>query len=175
MAWFEKGILFIEIKKSHWVDFYHYRVVVYTHCQHTFMFKQHAKVSFASDDPFNTPDSDYQLVRRELHAWTVFLIDMIPTKCSVLPTPWAGEIHWSLLHFGTFIHGFALRRCLQRFHTQMKLTREVWIVTDIYTSVNKYNLNSRLAHFNALLMEHIRSLQTGIIAEYPAMSTSQGT
>ncbi len=40
-----------------------------------------------------------------------------------------------------------------------------------YTSVNIYNFNSRLAHFNALL----RSLRTGIMAEYPVMSTSQGT
>ncbi len=38
--------------KNHWVDFYHYRVVVYTHCQHTFQFKHHVKVNFASDDPF---------------------------------------------------------------------------------------------------------------------------
>ncbi len=39
--WFDlkKGILFIEIEKYHWVDFYHYRLVVYAHCQHTFMFK----------------------------------------------------------------------------------------------------------------------------------------
>ncbi len=43
-----------------------------------------------------------------------------------------------------------------------------------YTSVNKYNLNSRLAHFNALWMEHIHSFRTGIMAEYPVMSTSQG-
>ncbi len=34
------------------VDFYHYRVVVCTHCQDTFQFKQHVKVNFASDDPF---------------------------------------------------------------------------------------------------------------------------
>ncbi len=27
-------------KKKHWVDFYHYRMDVYTHFQHTFMFKQ---------------------------------------------------------------------------------------------------------------------------------------
>ncbi len=52
----KKGILFLRIhlKKKHWVDFYHYRPDVYTHCQHTFMFKQHVKVNLASDDPFNT-------------------------------------------------------------------------------------------------------------------------
>ncbi len=35
------------------MDLYHYRVVVYTHCQHTFQFKQHVKVHVTSDDPFN--------------------------------------------------------------------------------------------------------------------------
>ncbi len=44
----KKGVLFIGIKKKQWVDFYHYRVDVYTHCQHTFMFKQHVKVNFTS-------------------------------------------------------------------------------------------------------------------------------
>ncbi len=33
--------------KKERIDFYHYRVVVYTHCQHTFMFKRHIKVHFA--------------------------------------------------------------------------------------------------------------------------------
>ncbi len=33
------------------MDLYHYRVVVFTHCQHTFQFK-HLKVNLASDDPF---------------------------------------------------------------------------------------------------------------------------
>ncbi len=42
-AWFEKGDFKIEIKKKHWVDFYHYRMDVYTHVQHTFMFKQLVK------------------------------------------------------------------------------------------------------------------------------------
>ncbi len=34
------------------MDFYHYSLDVYTHCQHTFMFK-HVKVNFAFNDPFN--------------------------------------------------------------------------------------------------------------------------
>ncbi len=34
------------------MDFYHYRVDWYKNCHHTFMFKQHVKVNFASDDPF---------------------------------------------------------------------------------------------------------------------------
>ncbi len=54
-----KGKLFIEKKKKikknqHWVDLYHYKVVVYTHCQHTFQFKQLVKVHVASDEPFNS-------------------------------------------------------------------------------------------------------------------------
>ncbi len=35
------------------MDFYYYMVVVYTHSQHTFQFKQLVKVHVASDDPFN--------------------------------------------------------------------------------------------------------------------------
>ncbi len=42
-AWFEKGDFKIGIKKKHWVDLYHYRMDVYTHLQHTFMFKQLVK------------------------------------------------------------------------------------------------------------------------------------
>ncbi len=38
-AWFEKGDFKIGILKKHWVDFYHYRMDVYT-LQHTFMFRQ---------------------------------------------------------------------------------------------------------------------------------------
>ncbi len=48
----------------------------------------------------NTPDSDNQPIRKELCAWTVFPIDMIAIPCSLLPTPWAGEIRLSFLHFG---------------------------------------------------------------------------
>ncbi len=56
---------------------------------------------------------------------------------------------------------------VQRLHARTSVTS--------YTSVNLYNFNSRLAHFIALWMEYIRSLRTGIMAEYPVMSTSQGT
>ncbi len=52
----------------------------------------------------------------------------------------------------------------QRLHARTSVTS--------YTSVNIYNFNSRLAHFNALWMEYIRSLRTGIMEEYPVMSTS---
>ncbi len=39
-ARFEKGDFKIGIKKKHWVDFYQYRMDVYTLFQQTFMFKQ---------------------------------------------------------------------------------------------------------------------------------------
>ncbi len=39
-----------------------------------------------------------------------------------------------------------------------------------------YHFNSRLAHFNTLLMEYIYvRFELEIMAEYPVMSTSQGT
>ncbi len=56
---------------------------------------------------------------------------------------------------------------VQRLHARTSVTS--------YTSVNIYNLNSRLAHLCALWMEYIRSLRTGIMVEYPVMSTSYGT
>ncbi len=43
------------------------------------------------------------------------------------------------------------------------------------TYLNKYNIYSRLAHFNTHWMEHIHSLQIGIMAEYPVKATLQGT
>ncbi len=47
-----KSLLFMGIEKKHRVDLYHYRVVVCTHCQHTFLFRHHVKMNFASDVPF---------------------------------------------------------------------------------------------------------------------------
>ncbi len=109
-------------------------------------------------------------------------IDMLPTQCPLLPTqgpllptqgpllPTQGpllptrsiapyslrrEIRWSLLHFGTFIHGFALRNVFTH--------GRVWHHIPL-----NIQFNSRLAHFNALWMD-IRSLRTGIM-EYPVMS-----
>ncbi len=48
---------------------------------------------------------------------------------------------------------------------------------NIPLSVNKYNLNSYLTHFNALLMENIHYLGTGNHGRISCdvMSTSQGT
>ncbi len=51
-ARFEKGVKILVDLKKNTVDFYHYRVVVYTHCQHTFQFKQLVKVHAALYDPF---------------------------------------------------------------------------------------------------------------------------
>ncbi len=108
----------------------------------------------------NTPDSDNQLVRSALRAWTVFWLtcSLHSVHCSLLPEQGKSFSFksFSLLHFGTFIHGFALRNVFTH--------GRVW-----------HHINWCLAHFNALWMEYIRSLRTGIMAEYPVMSTSQGT
>ncbi len=53
----------------------------------------------------------------EVSSMHCVLTYMVPTHCPLLPTPWAGEICWSLLHFRTCIHGFALRHSLQHLHT----------------------------------------------------------
>ncbi len=80
---------------------------------------------------------------------------LLPTQGPLLPTqgpllPTQGPLH-----------------AAQHLHARTSVTS--------YTSVNIYNFNSRLAHFNALWMEYIRSLRTGIMEEYPVTSTSQGT
>ncbi len=66
------------------------------------------------------------------------LIGMLPTQSSLIPYSLRRKICWSLLHFGTFIHGFAL--CNVFTHGR------VWH----HIPLNIYNLNSRLAHFNVL-------------------------
>ncbi len=42
-----------DLKKKYWGIFYHCRMDLYTHFQHTFMLKKPCKVNVASDDPFN--------------------------------------------------------------------------------------------------------------------------
>ncbi len=37
------------------MDFYHYKMVVYRHCQHTSQYNQLVKVDIALYDPFNVP------------------------------------------------------------------------------------------------------------------------
>ncbi len=118
----------------------------------------------------NTPDSDNQLIRSALHAWTVFRLtcslhrvhcSLHRVHCSLLPE------QGNPLKFTLFRNIHSWICAAQRLHARTSVTS--------YTSVNKYNFNSRLALFNAFWMEYIRSLQTGIMGEYPVMSTSQGT
>ncbi len=51
-AWFENG----DLKKKHWVDFYHYRMDVYTFPTHIYV-QTTWKVNFASDDLFKMVQS----------------------------------------------------------------------------------------------------------------------
>ncbi len=81
--------------------------------------------------------------------------------CSLLP-----EQGKSVEDFFSSEHSLIDLPCATSSHTDA-----VWQ----YTSVNIYNFNSRLAHVNALCMEHIRSLRTKIMVEYPVTSTSHGT
>ncbi len=125
----------------------------------------------------NTPDSDNQLVRSALHAWTVFRLtcSLHSVHCSLHSVHCSlHRVHCSLLpeqgnplKFTLFRNIHSWICAAQRLHARTSVTS--------YTSVNIYNFNSRLAHFNALWMEYIRSIRTGIMVEYPVMSTSQGT
>ncbi len=85
--------------------------------------------------------------------------------CSDWHAPYTGSIAPYSLSRGNLLK-FTSFRNIQS-HARTSVTS--------YTSVNIHNFNSRLAHFNALWMEYIRLLRTGIMAEYPVMSTSQGT
>ncbi len=125
----------------------------------------------------NTPDSDNQLVRSALHAWTVFRLtcSLHRVHCSLHRVHCSlHRVHCSLLpeqgnplKFTSFRNIHSWICAAQRLHARTSVSS--------YTSVNIYNFNSRLAHFNALWMEYIRSLRTGIMEEYPVMCTSQGT
>ncbi len=69
-AWFEKGDFKIGIflKNTGWVDFYHYRMDVYTHFQHTFMFKQLEKWILHLMTPLNT--GQFPFVYKSSHLYT---------------------------------------------------------------------------------------------------------
>ncbi len=92
--------------------------------------------------------------------------------CSDWHAPYTGSIApYSLsrgnpLKFTSFRNIHSWICSAQRLHPRTSVT---------YTSVNIYNFNPRLAHLYALWMEYMRSLRTGIMAEYPVMSTSQGS
>ncbi len=111
----------------------------------------------------NTPDSDNQLVRSALRAWTVFRLtcSLHRVNCSLLPE------QGNPLKFTLFRNIHSWICAAQRLHARTSVIS--------YTSVNIYNFNSRLAHFNALWMEYIRSLRTGNMEKFRVMSTSQGT
>ncbi len=90
----------------------------------------------------NTPDSDNQLVRSALRAWTVFRLtcSLHRVHCSLLP-----EQGKSVVVYFTLEHSFMVcaAQCLQ---AQTSVTS--------YTS-DIYNLHSRLAHLSALWMEYV--------------------
>ncbi len=111
---------------------------------------------------FNTPDSDNQLVRSSLRAWTVFRLtcSLHRVHCSLLP-----EQGTYVVVYFTSEHSFMVCAA-QRLHARTSVTS--------YTSVNIYNLHSLLANLYALWMEYV-CFRTGIMAECPVMSTSQGT
>ncbi len=174
----------------------------------------------------NTPDSDNQLVRSALRAWTVFRLtcslhrvhcslhsvhcslhrvhcSLHSVHCSLHSVHCSlhrvhcslhrvhcspHRVHCSLHRVHCSLHrvhcsllpeqGNPLKFTLFRnIHSWICAARRLHARTSVtsYTSVNIYNFNSCLAHFNALWMEYIRSLRTGIMEEYPVMSTSQGT
>ncbi len=69
----------------------------------------------------NIPDSDHQLIRSELRAWTVFRLTWSHIyMVSIAPFSLSTGNPLNFLHFGTFIHGFALCHSLQHLHTQTK-------------------------------------------------------
>ncbi len=111
----------------------------------------------------NTPDSDNcLLVVRSMHE---------------LCSDWHAPYTWSIAPY-SLSRGNPLKFTLfWNIHSWICAAQRLHARTSVpsYTSVNIYNFNSRLAHFNALWMEYIRSLRTGIMVEYPVMSTSQGT
>ncbi len=104
---------------------------------------------------------------------SLLIVRSMHELCSDWHAPYTGSIApYSLsrgnpLKFTLFRNIHSWICAVQHLHARTSVTS--------YTSVNIYNFNSRLAHFNALWMEYIRSLRTGIMAEYPVMSTSQGT
>ncbi len=75
----------------------------------------------------NTPDSDNQLVRSALLAWTVFRLtcSLHSVHCSLLPEQ---EIRWSLLHFGTFSNGFELRNVFTHGRVWHNIPLEIYTI-----------------------------------------------
>ncbi len=110
----------------------------------------------------NTPDSDNQLVRSALHEWTVFRLtcSLHSVHCSLLPEQGkAAEVYF------TSEHSFMDFRCATSLRTD-----ECDII--YVCKCIQFKFTSRTLQCT---MNGIRSLRTGIMEEYPVMSTSQGT
>ncbi len=110
----------------------------------------------------NTPDSDNQLVRSALRAWTVFRLtcSLHSVHCSLLPEQGkAAEVYF------TSEHSFMDLRCATSLRTD-----ECDIIY-----VCKYIQFKFTSRTLQCTMNGIRSLRTGIMEEYRVMSTSQGT
>ncbi len=107
----------------------------------------------------NTPDSDNLLVRSKLCAWTVFRFTCFlhSVHCSLLPE----QGKYVVVYF-TSEHSSMDLRCAMSLHMDE---------CDI-KNFCKYIQFKFTSHTLRLWMERIRSLQTGIMAEYPVMSTS---
>ncbi len=65
------------------MDFYHYKVVVYTHCQNKFPFKQLVKVHVALYDPLSVLSHLPHLVRLN-RTRVVYFLPLVRTKASEL-------------------------------------------------------------------------------------------
>ncbi len=89
-------------------------------------------------------------------------IDMLPTQCPLLPILWAGK---SAEVYFTSEHSFMDLRCATSLRTD-----ECDII--YVCKYIQFKFTSRTLQWT---MNGIRSLRTGIMAEYRVMSTSQGT
>ncbi len=111
----------------------------------------------------NTPDSDNQKLE----------VCSVHEMCSDWHASYTVSIAPYSLSRGNPLKFTLLRNIHSWICAAQRLHAQTSVIS--YTSVNIYNLNSHLAHLYALWMEYIRSLRTGILVEYPVMSTSQGT
>ncbi len=65
------------------MDFYHYMMVVYRHCQHTFQYNQLVKVHVPLYDPFNPfiPEGDSKYAKIRPPMWSDRLTACIFRAC----------------------------------------------------------------------------------------------
>ncbi len=76
----------------------------------------------------NTPDSDNQLIRSALRAWTVLWLTCSLYTVSIAPYSLRREIRCSLLHFGTFIQGL---RCATSLSIASVHYNRLWSITEL--------------------------------------------